>query len=82
MANILYYGFLRHYTNTREDNLDVFRVKDIFREIERKYGAEAAAEAKKCSIMVNGKNAAFLKGLGTKLKPEDVVALLQVSLGG
>lgn len=82
MAYIRYYGVLRQYTNTQEDNLAVFRVKDIFREIEHKYGKEAAKEARKCSIIVNGKNAAFLNGLGTKVMSDDVIALLQVTLGG
>lgn len=82
MIEVHYYGRLRELIGSQGDSFNVKKVSQVIREIEKLYGRDTAKEAERCFIMVNGRNAALIKGFGTELKPGDRVQILPPTGGG
>ena len=83
---------IRELTDKREDEVETgegFTLRELLRLLEERYGEEFRSYIKEragtqggIQFLINGRNASFLKGLGTVLKEGDVVALLPPSSGG
>lgn len=82
MIKIEYYGLLRQLTGTTEETMDAKRVGEVIKQIKKRHGKEATIEAKMSFILVNGTNAALLKGYRTVLKDGDLVQIMPVTAGG
>lgn len=82
MIKIQYYGLLRGLTGVKEETMDVRKVAEVIKQINKIYGKEIAIEAKRSFVLVNGKNAALLKGYNTTLKDGDLVQIMPVTAGG
>lgn len=82
MITVKYYGPLRRLAGMPEEEIEANRVSEIIKAIGRRHGKEAAKEAEKCFIMVNGRNAALLNGFLTPLKSGDLVQIIPLTGGG
>lgn len=82
MIKIQYYGLLRKLTGVNEETMDVRRVAEVIKQIDKRYGKEVAVEAKMSFILVNGTNSALLKGYRTTLKDGDILQIMPVMAGG
>lgn len=82
MIKVQYYGLLRSLIGVKEEVMDEKKVANVIKEINKKYGKEIAIEARRSFVLVNGKNAALLKGYKTTLKDGDIVQIMPVTGGG
>jgi molybdopterin synthase sulfur carrier subunit len=57
-------------------------VKEVLKEVEERYGSGMARYLKNCTVLVNGRNVAYLKGKRTRLQDEDEVSLFPPLAGG
>lgn len=82
MTRVQYFGPLRRLTGVKEEEMPVRRVSEVIKEIAKRHGKQAAREAGKCFILVNGRNAALINGYRTALKPGDLVLIIPLAAGG
>lgn len=82
MITVKYYGPLCRLTGVPEEEIEAKRVSEVIKVIARRHGKEAAREAERCFVMVNGKNAALLNGFRTPLKSGDLVQIINLTGGG
>ncbi|MGE5422165.1 MAG: MoaD/ThiS family protein [Ignavibacteriales bacterium] len=82
MINVQYFGRIRQLTGKQGDEIKAGKVSEVIRQIEKLYGRNIAKEAEKCFVMVNGRNAALIKGFRTQLKSGDLVQILPPTGGG
>lgn len=82
MAQTVYVGMLAKKTGTKTENIAAKSVKDLLREIEKKYGREVYKMAKSSSILVNEKDAGNMDGYSTKILDSDIVKFLPICGGG
>ncbi len=82
MIMVKYYGPMQELTGMAAEELEASQVTEVINQIRKKYGKKVAEDAEQCFIMVNGKNAALLKGFRTRLKSGDTVQILPVTGGG
>ena len=81
---------LRELANTRELKVEASTVEEVLKKLIEKFGAEFKKELfvdenkirDEYLLLVNGKNFEFLDGLKTKLKENDVIAILPPVGGG
>ena len=57
-------------------------MKDVLRELAARYGPSFTGQLKKATVLVNGRNAAHLKGQRTRLADGDVVSIFPPLAGG
>lgn len=57
-------------------------VEEILKECEKRYGDELSPYLKKSIVLVNGKNAALLKGRKTRISTDDKISIFPPAIGG
>lgn len=82
MAVVRLYASLRQAAGEKEFASPAGTVKEVLEEGRRRYGAAFAAHLASCTVLVNGKNIALLKGKRTRVAAEDVVSLFPPMAGG
>lgn len=82
MAKVKYDVELRRITGRNEEEIPSVSVKALLKEIERRYGKAAYAQAKRSMIAVDGLNCLLLKGNKTELSSESMVCFYPICGGG
>ncbi len=83
MARVKLYATLRKTAGgEREYSVDADTVRDILEDGKRRFGEDFAQQLANCTVLVNGKNCALLRGKRTKVAEKDVVAIFPPMAGG
>lgn len=82
MAKLIYYAELRELTGKLEETAGAEDIKSCLRYIQKAYGREAYAQAKRSLITVNGKSILALGNFRAKVEEEDEVRFLPICGGG
>ncbi len=82
MAIVRLYASLRKAAGEREFDSHGLTVKEVLEDGKRRFSSSFSEQLGSCTVLVNGKNVALLKGKRTKVKPEDVVSLFPPMAGG
>ncbi len=57
-------------------------MRDVLEDGKSRFGAEFSRQLANCTVLVNGKNCALLRGKKTKVDADDVVAIFPPMAGG
>ncbi len=82
MVTVSLHTILRKEAGEKECRSDAGNVKELLEELSRRYGPAFSKYLANCIVLVNGKNAAMLRGKKTKLKDGDEVSLFPPVAGG
>ncbi len=66
----------------REYTVEAKTVREVLEDGRRRFGADFAQQLGNCTVLVNGKNCALLRGKRTKVDAGDVVAIFPPMAGG
>ena len=82
MAKVKFYATLRHAAGVREAELQADSVNELLELLSRQYGGKLDRYLKLSIVLVNGRNVRDLKGIKTRIKPDDVVSIYPPLGGG
>lgn len=82
MVKVKFYGTLLVSAGEKEYQSGARTVAELLREAEQRYGEGLGAHLRHCAVVVNGRSMEGLKGVKTKLRNGDEVALLPRIAGG
>ncbi len=83
MAIVRLYATLRKTAGgEREYTVDAKSVRDVLEDGKRRFGADFQQQIQNCTVLVNGKNCALLRGKKTKISEADIVAIFPPMAGG
>ncbi len=83
MATVRLYATLRKTAGgEREYAVDAKTVREVLEDGKRRFGSDFTQQLKNCTVLVNGRNCALLKGKKTKVDADDVVAIFPPMAGG
>jgi MoaD family protein len=81
-VTVKYRAHLAEITKITSESIEARNIKDIFKNIRKRYGAAAEKLAKTMIIVVNGQSILLLKHFKTALKNGDEVGFLPICGGG
>jgi len=82
LAKVKFYATLRHAAGVREAELQADSVNELLELLSRQYGGKLDRYLKLSIVLVNGRNVRDLKGIKTRIKPDDVVSIYPPLGGG
>jgi MoaD family protein len=82
MATVKLYATLRKAAGEREFESRGATVKAVLEESKQRFGPDFTRHLASCTVLVNGRNAALLKGKRTPVADGDVVAIFPPMAGG
>ncbi len=82
MVTVSFHTMLRKAAGEKECTSNAATVKELLEELAGRYGATFSQYLAGCIVIVNGKNAAMLRGKKTKLKDGDEIGLFPPVAGG
>ena len=82
MATVKFFATLRKATGEKSYESSAKNVGGILKEVPRLYGNGVSRYLKNCTVLVNGRNIAYLRGKRTRLEPGDEVSIFPPLAGG
>lgn len=82
MIHLKYWGGLIETIGKRQEEIQAQNIAEVIDHIRKNYGKEAAKEAKRMLIVVNGTNIQLLHRYKTKLSEGETVTFMPLSAGG
>lgn len=82
MLTVRYHGNLQKMTGCREEKASINNLKELFSHIRHKFGKDAELLARKCSILINGRNYIQLKRKERAFQAHDVIDIFPPVAGG
>ncbi|MDY6796744.1 MAG: MoaD family protein [Actinomycetota bacterium] len=82
MVTVKFFATLRKATGEKGYQSSARNVSGVLKEVESLYGDGIKRYLKSCTVLVNGRNVAYLRGRRTKLTPGDEVSLFPPVAGG
>ncbi len=82
MVEVKLFATIRKVAGEKGFKTEASNVQEVLEEIYRKYGPEIRSEMAYCTILVNGRNIAHLRGKRTRLKEGDVISFFPPLAGG
>ncbi len=82
MVEVKLFATLRREAGEKGFETGASSVGEVLRELASRYDSAFAEQMKRATILVNGRNAAHLKGKRTKLADGDVISIFPPMAGG
>jgi molybdopterin synthase sulfur carrier subunit len=82
LATVKFFATLRKATGEKSYESSAKNVAGILKEVPKLYGNGVSRYLKSCTVLVNGRNIAYLRGKRTKLEPGDEVSIFPPLAGG
>jgi len=82
LATVKFFATLRKATGEKGYESSAKNVAGVLKEVPKLYGNGVSRYLKSCTVLVNGRNIAYLRGKRTKLEPGDEVSIFPPLAGG
>ncbi len=82
MPEVKLFATLRKAAGEASYRSSARNVAQVLKEVEVRYGEGVVRYLRNCTVLVNGRHIAYLKGKRTRLDPDDEVSLFPPLAGG